>query len=162
MAEQERKVYNFNSVGITEQRRDEIINSKPRARPIGIKTPMRLSEEQGSVFSMHTRQSDQVRDNFINMLMTNHGERLWLYDYGANLTPLAFELGSDDFDNAALSRISATTRKYMPFIELSTFEVVRQQSETGDLAKVAVRVGFTVPSLLMGEQIVEAIIYAAS
>ena len=42
---------------------------------------------------MHMSMADQVSDNFRNMIMTNHGERLCLYDFGADLDELIHELG---------------------------------------------------------------------
>tara|TARA_B100000683_G_C12404074_1_gene520911 strand:+ start:57 stop:548 length:492 start_codon:yes stop_codon:yes gene_type:complete len=163
VSDQNRRVYNFNSVGETvEDREKRVLESPSRDVPIGIKTPIELSNDNSTLFKMHTSQIKQIRDNFRNMLATNHGDRMMLYDFGANLTPLAFELGASGVDGEALKRISATTRKYMPFINLQTFEPVRQFSDDGSLARVGVRVSFTVPLISPEEQMVEAIIMAAA
>ena len=95
------------------------------------------------------------------MLITNHGERLMLGDFGANLKPLAYEIGTDDGDTAAISRITATTSKYMPFIVLSTFEPIRDVSPDGSLVKAGVRVKYSVPRLGVIEQQVEVIILSS-
>ena len=162
MAEQQRKVYDFKSVGQTEEKRAENSNRNSFKQPIGIKTPMRLSQDHSSVFAMHTSLKDQIRDNFRNMIMTNHGERLWTYDYGANLLPLCFELGSDEIDTEAIRRIQATTRKYMPFIDLATFEVLHDPREDDVMAKIIVRISYAIPTLNVRDQVIEAVIYAAS
>ena len=163
MSDQNRKVYDFSSVGETvEQREKRVLTSPLVDVPIGIKTPVELSTDNSTLFKMHTIMIKQIRDNFRNMLATNHGDRMMLCDFGANLMPLAFELGSTGVDGEALKRITATTRKYMPYVNLKTFEPVRQLSEDGSLARVGVRVSFTVPLISTEEQMVEAIIMAAA
>ena len=109
MSDQQRKVYSFKSVGETIGQRQERENTVATALPIGIKTPLRLSQNDSSLFVMNTTLASQLRDNFKNMLSTNHGERYMLFDYGANLLPLAFELGTDDFDSLAIQNISTTS-----------------------------------------------------
>ena len=161
MSDQERKVYSFKSVGELESTRNQRTANRNPDVPIGIKTPMRLSSANFALFEMNTDLSAQIRDNFRNMIATNHGERLSIYDFGANLFPLAFELGSDDIDTQAIRRITATTEKYMPFISLETFEPFRENSDDGSLAKIGVRVTYSIPSLQVTNQIVEALIYAA-
>ena len=160
MSDQGRKVYSFKSVGETEPERAQRPDSNRLDLPIGIKTPMRLSAGNFALFDMHTNLAAQIRDNFRNMVSTNHGERLSIYDFGGNLLPLAFELGADDVDTQAIKRITATTEKYMPFISLETFEPFRENSEDGNLAKIGVRVTYSIPSLQVTDQAVEALIYA--
>ena len=160
MSDQQRKVYSFKSVGETITQRQERENTVTTALPIGIKTPLRLSQNDSSLFVMNTTLASQLRDNFKNMLSTNHGERYMLFDYGANLLPLAFELGSDDFDSLAIQNISTTTSKYMPYITLETFEPFKIPSEEGGLAKIGVRVAFSASQLGIENQVVETIIYA--
>lgn len=160
MSNQERKVYSFKSVGETKPERDKRAQDRTLDLPIGIKTPMRLSAGNFALFDMHTDLASQIRDNFRNMVATNHGERLSIYDFGGNLLPLAFELGADDVDSQAIRRITATTEKYMPFISLETFEPFRENSEDGNLAKIGVRVTYSIPSIQVTNQAVEALIYA--
>jgi len=160
VSDQGRKIYSFKSVGEVEADRASRSGDLNAFLPIGIKTPMRLSPNQNTLFEMHTSLASQIRDNFRNMLATNHGERLSIYDFGANLVPLAFELGAESIDAQAIRRISATTEKYMPFISLDTFESFRENSDDGSLAKIGIRVGYSVPSIQAYNQFVEALIFA--
>ncbi len=160
MADQERRVYSFSSVGETESDFNDRFRDPNEDVPIGIKTPMELCTNAGSLFEMHTEILKVVRDNFRNMLATNHGERFMLNDFGANLLPLAFELGSETIDAQALRNITATTQKYMPYIMLETFEPLRFNSDSGDLAQIGIRVGFSIPALGVTDQAIETIIYA--
>ena len=159
-----RKVYDFASVGETK----EDFDSRQRNAdeniiqvPIGIKVPMELSEGQSGPFKMHTNIEDVITDNFRNMLMTNFGERLGLYDFGANLRELAFELGTERFDEEAVRRIRKTTQKYMPYIQLISFEPLVDRFENEHVAKVGVRITYRVNSLSNKERRVEAVVYTA-
>ena len=158
---QERKVYNFKSSGITPEISDEVNSPSGDLIPLGIATPIQLSSNEGSLFEMHTSLNKQIRDNFKNMLSTNRGERLMLGDFGADLKPLVYELGSDSGDGAAISRISAATEKFMPYISLQTFESINEETKDGTLVKSGVRVTYTVPQMGLTEQTVEVILMSA-
>lgn len=110
---------------------------------------------------MHYSVDEALADNFRNMVMTNHGERLGLYDFGANLTELAFELGTDEFDTEAIRRIRRTTEKYMPFIQLLTFEPLVDRNDNKEVAKVGVRITYKVSALSQRERVIEAIVFVA-
>lgn len=157
-----RKKYDFSSVGESKEdfdARDVKTNQDRLQKPIGIKVPIELGEND--LLKMHTDIEKNIADNFRNMLMTNHGERVGLYDFGANLTELAFELGTDRFDTEAVRRIRRTTEKYMPFIQLMTFEPLVDRRDNKVIAKVGVRVTYKVTALAQNERMIEVVIYTA-
>lgn len=159
-----RKKYDFSSVGESKEDFDarKVKSSQDAAQiPIGIKVPVELGQSNDGLLKMHTDIEKVLADNFRNMIMTNHGERLGLYDFGANLTELAFELGSDDFDSEAIRRIRRTTQKYMPFIQLLTFEPLVDRINNKEVAKVGVRITYRVSAVSQKERVIEAIIYTA-
>ena len=157
------KTYNFNSVGQTEIEFQKDLIDRMAEIPVGIKTPLELANAGNSgPLKMRNNLGDQIRDNFRNMLSTNHGDRLMLYDFGANLQELTFELGADASDSKAISRIRKTTNKYMPFINLETFRPIRQNDKTDTgLAYIGIMVGYSVPELSLINQAVEVILYTA-
>ena len=159
---EERKIYDFAGVGQTleEQAESSIVSQKDQ--PIGVATPVRLSRVNGSVLEMHKDMSLQIKDNLRNLIATNHGDRLMLYDFGANLLPLAYELGTESADSAAISRITRAVGKYMPYVTLNTFEPIRQPGPDGKVAKVGVRISFSVPSLQIKKQFIEAVVLSVS
>ena len=118
---QDRKVYDFTSVGtkVLDFRKNVLDRQDPR--PIGIVTPVSLGYGASGFLKMSMDIVSQVRDNFRNMLSTNWGDRLVLYDFGANLQELAFELTNENVEMEAVARIKRTTEKFMPFITLHTF-----------------------------------------
>jgi phage baseplate assembly protein W len=152
----ERKVYNFSSVGQLESKvRD--VQSVVSPNPIGISTPIRFGTSEKGTFDMHIDLAKQIRDNFRNMIATNHGERLIYQDFGANLKSLVFELGTEEADNIALQRIVKTTSKYMPFVTLNTFEPVSLGSDGYGNARTKVVINYSVPSLFLKDQVIEVI-----
>lgn len=161
---QVRKKYDFSSVGELKEDLDRSRSqtSGDRAQiPIGIRLPAALGESSDGLLRMHYNVDEALADNFRNMVMTNHGERLGLYDFGANLTELAFELGTDDFDAEAIRRIRRTTEKYMPFIQLLTFEPLVDRTDNKEVAKVGVRITYKVSALSQRERVIEAIVFVA-
>ena len=160
MADQERRVYDFKSVGELDDTLRERRRDRQEGLPFGISTPVQLSGKNSQLFKTNNNIVEQVVDNFRNMISTNHGERLIFTDFGANLLPLVFRLGESDFDEVALKNIKTTTEKYMPFVKLDTYEPIREISDSQGLAKVVVRVGFSIPSLGVKNKVIESIIYA--
>ena len=160
---QDRKTYNFNSVGQTSAKYKKEFRNPTENFPIGIRTPLQLGYGNDGVFKMSTDLATQVRDNFRNMISTNWGERLMLNDFGANLEELAFEMGTEEGDLEAVARIQATINKYMPFINPTTFESFNEASEIseGGLAKIGVRVTYTIEGLGQDLYQDEIIIYSA-
>ena len=118
------KTYSFQSVGEldTDIKANESA-AEAENLPIGIKTPLQFGTDAG-LLQMHKTYPDALADNFRNMIMTNHGERLGHYDFGANLAELVFEIGSEDGDIKAMQRIARATKKYMPFINLQKFLLI--------------------------------------
>lgn len=137
--------YSFRSSGVTAVQRDAI-NTDQSALPIGIKTPLEMGTSEG-ILKMHYDLGDQVHDNFKNLLLTNFGERLGLYDFGANLRPLTSDWVSlDDFDARAMQNISTAVQRWMPVISLDTF-ATRMESNNSNSPTVVVAIDYNVPAL---------------
>jgi len=158
----ERKVYSFKSVGEKQEEfeakiKGRLATDKP---PIGIKTPLELGEQ--SLFKMHTDLGKNISDNLRNLILTNHGERLGMYDFGANLLPLSMEFGTENFDSAAIQRISRAVRRYMPFIDLGTFESFSERTDNKVVAKAGIRITYTIPNIDNNPRMLEVIIYSGA
>ena len=120
----------------------------PQPRPVGIITPVRKTTRFGGPFEMSTNVAEQMVDNFKNMLVTNHGERLPLHDFGANLRSLLTErLSQQDYDEQAMILIKATTEKYMPYVNLNSFETQVLDSDKNGISKILVLVEFSIPKI---------------
>ena len=156
--------YNFNSVGqtVTEFQQVNRTNELPDS-PIGIRTPITLGGINGGLFIMHHNMASQIKDNFRNLLMTNHGERLGLCDFGANLRELTIELGSEAADNEAMSRISTAVNKYMPYVSLGNFETSDNAVEQTIPAMTikSIKISYSIPLLEIIDQGIEILLYSA-
>jgi phage baseplate assembly protein W len=158
---QDSKSYNFKNVGVTQQEENEAANILPNERPIGIVSPIQLGTGNDGLFLMHRNLFNQISDNLRNLINTSHGERLGLHDFGANLQPLVFNLGNQDVDEEATKRINTAVSKYMPFVDLQTFEPFVDRFNNKDVAKVGVRVTFTVPQLGPSIRAIDVLLYCA-
>jgi phage baseplate assembly protein W len=78
---------------------------------------------------MHSSRADQIRDNLKNLLLTNYGERIGQYDFGANLQELVFELQSGNFDSEVIERVKYAVGKYMPYISLEQLQITDSSQE---------------------------------
>ena len=159
---QNSKQISFKSTGqlITtrEQRRSSV---KPREVPIGISTPVTLDYGGFAFIKMNTTVIAQVTDNLKQLILTNHGDRLGLYDFGANLLELTFEMQNDSVQGEAMKRISQTASKYMPFVELETFESFVEHFDNKDIAKIGIKIRYNVPQLNAYGLGMEVVLYVA-
>ena len=115
--------------------------------PIGIKTPIATDSTFG-IFAMTTRALDQIKDNLKNLIMTNHGERLMMPDFGANLKSVLFENDVSESEEMLARNIYTTTAKYMPFVNLNDLSVSFGVYNDFNEANVAnIRITYSVPSI---------------
>lgn len=139
----------FKSVGITLAElnaQETAVRTTPI--PIGIVTPLRLGNSNEGLFGMHFTVGETMKNNLRDLIMTNWGERLALYDYGANLGPLVteYELGKDSFDEAAMQRIMNAVAKYMPYVELEGFDSSQRTfTEDPGLGSVSITIDYSIP-----------------
>tara|TARA_R100000008_G_scaffold18986_1_gene9733 strand:+ start:1826 stop:2305 length:480 start_codon:yes stop_codon:yes gene_type:complete len=157
---QAKKIYDFKSVGNLQSKVQTMKEDTAVSLPIGILTPISFEQDEESMFKMSKRLVDQVRDNMKNLLSTNHGERLMLTDYGANLKELSYDMTSNDVIEEALARISAAVTKYLPYVSLETFET--SATPEGDVIVNTIKVGYSIPSINATNQIVEVSIVVAN
>ena len=111
---------------------------------------------------MHNDPTAQVKDNLRNLILTNAGERLGLYDFGADLSALLFDLSSNSsVETEFIERINTAVQKYMPGIEVEEVEEIDLDkaeknlvNESG-MAKIRLRIKFSIPSIRVGNQAIE-------
>ena len=156
---QDRKMYDFKSVGITSAYvKTQRITKEPL--PIGIKTPLQLGDGD-HLFKMHTVLMDQISDNLRNLILTNHGERVGLYNFGANLQDLVFELGSQEGDQEAMSRIKTACAQYLPYITLDGFASEVDHFNNKEVAKVVLYITFQISRINSGQKGLKITLYTA-
>jgi len=133
----------FKNIGITSRG----LVTKEQTKPVGIKTPIR----RGSRFGLFDMNTDILKDNFRNLLLTNHNERLMNVNFGANLGSILFELQSRVNENNAqriAENIKNAVTDFMPYIELSNMEIfINETDSTVPANFVKLKIAFTVSGL---------------
>lgn len=151
--------YDFKSVGeLTSARK---FTKAVEKTPIGFKTPMEIGNSSAGIFEMHTDIGNQIQDNLRNMILTNKGDRLGRFDFGADLSELALELGSENGDREAITRISHAIKKFMPFIEPETFTVNTDHMNNQHIGKILIRLTYNVPTLGIRNKALEVTLFVA-
>ncbi len=155
---QDRKVYDFKSVGDIY---DTVAENHyvPEPIPIGIVTPLQLGNGN-NIYKMHYKLEEQIKDNLRNLVLTNKGERLGRYDFGANLMELATELGSEKADQQAMVRIKKAASKYLPFINLIGFATETDRFDNKEVAKVDLFLTYTIPRISQKERGLKITLYS--
>lgn len=142
----------FKNVGTTSRG----LVTREQTRPVGIKTPIRRGPRFG-LFDMNTDILEQIKDNFRNLLLTNHNERLMSVNFGANLGSILFELNSRVNENNAqkiAENIKNAVSDFMPYIELSNMEIfINETDSTVPANFVKLRVTFVVPGLFKDRRV---------
>jgi len=152
-------IYSFKNVGKTRQSQEEEILASSQI-PFGIKTPLQLGNSSEGILSMNYSLSDQFADNLKNLLLTNWGERLGIYNFGANLKPLTTEFVSqEDFDTEAIARIRGAVEKWMPFVTLNTFESVIDRTENNNTGVIKINITYRIPSLEDNDRSLQIVLY---
>ena len=140
--------FKFKSSGVrTTDRR--FVSKKTVDRPIGIKTPLESGDD---IFKMHLSPVRQLTDNFRNLIMTNQGERLGMFDFGANLNSIVFEYSnSPNFEGLVGESIINSVQKYIPSIVVTNVttafvdETEKNELNRLGLTKVRIRVEYNIP-----------------
>ena len=150
--------YSFKSSGKTQEQKD-IEALKKTVLPYGIKTPVSIGSD--SILDMNYDIDAQLADNLKNLLLTNWGERLGLYRFGANLRPLTTELvAQDDFDSQAIERIRSAVEAWMPYIQLEDFTSTIDRKENASTAVIKITVTYNIPALQITNRGIQIVLYA--
>lgn len=156
----------FKNVGFKSN--DRRFSKEITLNPIGIKTPLALSNsDRNTLFEMHLEPELQVHDNLRNLILTNNGERLGRFNYGANLRSLNFDYSaSEEFEQEAALRIQEAVRNSMPFVELEDMEVRGVERDLGNnynlppgLAQVLITITYNVPKIRVVGKKLQVVIY---
>jgi len=96
---------------------------------------------QDGFFKKVTSFSEEVKNNFINLLMTNHGERMMRPNFGCNFKELLFE-PDFDIDEKIRIKVIDQTDSWMPYLDIHDVNI----ETLGN--KKTVTISYTVPKLI--------------
>jgi phage baseplate assembly protein W len=116
--------------------------------PIGIKLPLQLGSERSGIFEMHFDSAEAISTNLRNLVMTNHGERVGNFLYGANLGPLCTEYSAaDDFDAEAMRRIQTAVSNFLPMVQLNNFTANFIENSDSAVLVIEMSIEYDIPSI---------------
>lgn len=81
-------------------------------------------------FEMSETVLDQIKSNFINLVLTIPGERFNNPTFGCDIHRLVFDFNDDDLSVTAREYISTAVERWMPYILLE--EISIQQSDSNN------------------------------
>ncbi len=155
------KQISFKSVGIKRTAEPQPVPNENI--PIGIKIPMQLGNGSEGIFAMNYELRDEIRQGMKMLLLTNWGERLGLYRFGADLQAITFELGTDEFDEELAIRIRTATSRWMPYVtlaDLQRFPIRMEENQV--VAQIKARVIYSVPVARIENDAVELTFWIAA
>jgi len=151
-------IISFKSVGQKQQNVVNLEATKPII-PIGIKTPLRINTSSG-LLDMHFNLEKQLSDNLRNLLLTNWGERVGQYFFGANLTPLTSEfVAQDKFDNEAIVRIKDAVTRWMSYIDLVDFSSEIDRVENRNIGIIKITISYNILALQVSNKKLQIVLY---
>lgn len=138
----------FKNVGVKGFRQEDVLSRNKTLVPIGIKTPVESGTDGFGLFAMHTDIREQIADNLKNLVLTNWGERLGNYYFGANLRPLLADYShKENFDEEAMVRINTAITKYMPFVTPVAYESIAFRNPNSPIPQVKLSLVYSITNI---------------
>jgi len=101
-----------------------------RKKTIGVSFPFQDSQE-GDYLKLTKSASEEVKSNFVHLLMTTKGQRYFLPQFGTNLRQYLFEPQSTENDNDIRDEINVATEEFMPNVKIKNINIKHYGSEDG-------------------------------
>lgn len=149
----------FKSVGVRYY--EEPTDTSQENLPLAIKSPMSLGQSNDGIFSMTFDLRSTIRQNLKNLILTNWGERIGRYFFGANLRPLTMEFGTEQFDNEVAIRIKSAVSKWMSFVELQDMQREVEFLGVKGMTKIKLKIFYSVPAIKVKQDLIEVDLYLA-
>lgn len=101
-----------------------------RKRTIGVSFPFEDSQE-GDYLKLTKSSAEEVKSNFVHLLMTTKGERYYLPQFGTNLRQYLFDPQSEENDDDIRKEITDATLEFMPNIKIKNINITHYGDEVG-------------------------------
>lgn len=101
-----------------------------RKKTIGVSFPFQDSVD-GDYLKLTKSASEEVKSNFVHLLMTTKGERYFLPEFGTNLRQYLFEPQSAETDEEIRKEISDAATRFMPNIKIKNINITHYGDDVG-------------------------------
>ena len=114
---------------------------------IGPQLPLNRSLSAGC-YSLITSYKEEVKQNFMNLLLTSPGEKMMNIDFGVGLRNFLFEPKVQAIP-ALRQRITGQVRKYLPYLQINniTFDSGKNTAVSMDSPVLSIQIDYSIPSL---------------
>lgn len=141
-----KKSFDFLSDGI-DVGQDKSGPVKNIKNPISIKSPLSISDRFGA-FDMYESAVEAVNAQVKNILLTNKGERLGNFDFGADIQRILFESSISSIEDILARSINQNVKKYCPGVKLQNMAIyTSEQLKNLQENEILLRVSFNIESL---------------
>ena len=117
------------------------VGNRPPQLDVGVGVALPFSGRPGGFVSTFSTQ-EQSRYNFINYLLTNHGERPFNPNFGANLRAYLFEQSDDELLDTLDNVIRNAADQHFPRVTILNVEVTGNDQNQVNIA-ITFRIGGT-------------------
>lgn len=109
----------------------------------GLNIAFPLKRSTFGAFKTNDTTLDAVRDDLRMLLITNWGERLINFDFGANLRSIIFEQRGPETKQKIEDAINVAVEKWMPFVSILDIQI-KDQGDNSGLAdnEIKVKISF--------------------
>jgi phage baseplate assembly protein W len=101
-----------------------------RKQTIGVSFPFEDSQE-GDYLKLTKAASEEVKSNFVHLLMTTKGERYFLPQFGTNLRQYLFDPQSANSDEDIRKEIIDAALQFMPNIKVKNVNITHYGDDVG-------------------------------
>tara|TARA_B100000424_G_C22739666_1_gene400433 strand:- start:169 stop:609 length:441 start_codon:yes stop_codon:yes gene_type:complete len=114
---------------------------------IGIDLPFYKSDGTEGYFSSTKTTLQAVKNNLINLLKTEKGERYFQPSLGLNLKSFLFEPITPGMDDRIKEDIMSTLSIWLPFVNINNINVSVNESDAFDKNKIKIDISFSLNEL---------------
>lgn len=95
---------------------------------MGIGPILPLSLQGGGLSETSQDILTQIRNNFINLVLTRKGERFGNPTFGCDIHDLIFNFNDEDLEGAVLNAVQSAVDRWMPYIDMEEVRVNEENS----------------------------------
>lgn len=99
------------------------INPLDLSKDIGIGILLDITSPTGKIFNVSYTTLAQAKTNFLNLLLTNEGERIMQPEFGCNIRKILFERITPNTKSRLDRIIREKTAQWLPYLEIQTLNI---------------------------------------
>jgi len=119
---------------------DNITNLLDIRKDVAIGVDLPMFGDRGSVFKLNYTTLDQASANARNLLLTNHGERIMLPDFGCDLYRSLFENLTEEFVQSTKDKIKDQFDTWLPYIFINDLQIKYHDTDSNSANRVFLQI----------------------